>query len=132
MVIPEGVQTIGDSWFWNSGVERVEISASVKEIGTDAFCHCENLKCVVFAPGSSLKKIGARSFCETKIERITIPKCVEEVPKRTFENCKHLLEVAFEEGSQLKIIGTHAFNSCGNLTKINLPAELTHIEACAF
>ena len=40
IVFPEGMQRIGNHWFYGVGVERVEIPASVREIGTDAFCYC--------------------------------------------------------------------------------------------
>ena len=40
IVIPEGVERIGNYWFWDSGIENVTVPASVREIGTDAFCYC--------------------------------------------------------------------------------------------
>lgn len=51
-VIPEGTEKIGNQWFWGSEIESIEISASVKEICTDAFCCCQKLRCVTFTPGS--------------------------------------------------------------------------------
>ena len=52
IVIPEGVKRIGNHWFWGSEVESVEIPASAKEIGADAFCNCKNLKSVTLAEDS--------------------------------------------------------------------------------
>lgn len=49
MVIPEGVQEIGDQWFKNAEIESVTIPASVTVIGKEAFSGCNNLKQVVFA-----------------------------------------------------------------------------------
>ena len=57
---------------------------SVREIETDAFCNCRNLKRVVFAKRSRLERIGAGCFYGAEIEEITIPKGVEEISKRAF------------------------------------------------
>ena len=40
VVIPEGVERIGNYWFYGCEVESVIIPASVKEIGARAFCKC--------------------------------------------------------------------------------------------
>ena len=48
MVIPEGVERVGNNWFCGSEVKSVTISVSVKEIGIGAFGKCKNLKEVVF------------------------------------------------------------------------------------
>ena len=62
MVIPDGVEKIGNHWFCGSEIESVEIPASVKEIGVDAFFRCKNLKSVVFAENGKLEKIRAEVF----------------------------------------------------------------------
>lgn len=38
--IPDGVEKIGDRWFAGSDIESVEIPASVREIGKEAFNWC--------------------------------------------------------------------------------------------
>ena len=58
VVIPEGIERIGNQWFWGSDIESIEIPATAKEIGADAFYNCKNLKSVTFADGSKLEKIG--------------------------------------------------------------------------
>ena len=50
--IPEGVERIGCYWFYESEVESVEIPASVRELGVEAFGNCEKLRCITFAEGS--------------------------------------------------------------------------------
>lgn len=110
VVIPNGVERVGNHWFWYHCVKRVEIPASVREIGADAFCHCRHLEHVTFAPGSRLEKIGAGSFYDTNISRVLIPKGVTEVQCDAFGNCTWLREVAFEEGSRLERIGERAFS----------------------
>ena len=44
IVIPEGTERIGNHWFWYNDIESVEIPASVREIGADAFYGCKSFK----------------------------------------------------------------------------------------
>ena len=84
IVIPEGIEKIGNHWFWGSEAEKVEIPASVRNIETDAFHGCGSLKNVVFAEGSLLKMIGPGSFSNTGIERIVVPKSAEKIREHAF------------------------------------------------
>ena len=54
-VIPDGVERVGNYWFWDSGIESAEIPASVREIGIEAFCYCKNLRRLTF------KKVGKKA-----------------------------------------------------------------------
>lgn len=38
--IPEGISRIGSYWFSDSDIECITISASVKELGVEAFSRC--------------------------------------------------------------------------------------------
>ena len=58
VVFPEGVEKIGNYWFWGSEVMSIKIPASVREIGAGAFGMCKELWHVVFAPGSALERTG--------------------------------------------------------------------------
>ena len=79
MVVPDGVERIGNHWFCEAEIERITIPASVREIGADAFFECKKLKDVIFEEGSRLEKIGQNCFYSTRIERIVIPKGVTEI-----------------------------------------------------
>lgn len=104
----------------------------MREIGSDAFYNCRQLKRVIIAPGSRLKSIGAGCFYNTGIEMIAIPKGVEAIQSGAFYDCECLKEVIFEEGSRLTIIGDNAFCRCNKLAKINLPEGLKSIEHWTF
>ena len=132
MVIPEGTERIGNHWFCCSEVEKVEIPASVREIGADAFYGCKSLTRVTFALGSKLEKIRSGSFCETGIERVVVPKSAEKIREHAFRRCEDLKEVLFEAGSALKTIGEEAFNWCTNLTQITFPEGFEKIGISAF
>ena len=43
IVIPEGVETIGNYWFWGSEIKSVVVPASVKKIEMGAFRNCKAL-----------------------------------------------------------------------------------------
>lgn len=43
-IIPVGVEKIENNWFWGSDIECVTISASIREIGDNAFRNCKRLK----------------------------------------------------------------------------------------
>ena len=127
IVIPEGVEKIGNHWFWGASIESVTVSASVKEIGAAAFCFCKQLKHVTFAEGSRLEKLGAHCFSNTGLEKIVIPKGVKVLQNRVFVNSKSLTEVVFEEGSSLKRVEKCVFYGCGNLRGICFPEGLEYI-----
>ena len=109
----------------------MEIPASVKEIGFDAFFKCTRLKNVVFTPESRLETIGLGSFSSTGIQKIVIPKSVTEIKEGAFYQCKELREVVFEAGSQLEKIGSGCFQNSG-LEEIMLPKTLKKINQYAF
>ena len=62
VVIPDGVERIGNHWFWGSDTESVTIPASVREIGECAFYKCKMLKKIIFTDTSQLEKIGSGCF----------------------------------------------------------------------
>ena len=59
--LPDGLEVIGDDWFWESDVEKLIIPNTVRELGHSAFSWCEKLREVVFEPDSRLEAI--REFC---------------------------------------------------------------------
>ena len=62
VIIPDGIEKIGNYLFWGSDVESVTIPESVKEIGEGTFYECTKLKKVTFAPESQLEQIRNGCF----------------------------------------------------------------------
>ena len=63
VVIPQGVEKIGEKWFANSDIESVTIPTSVHEIQAGAFYCCRHLAKVIFKQsGSQLRVIGREAF----------------------------------------------------------------------
>ena len=88
VVIPEGAEAVGNSWFAGSCVESVELPGSVREVGPGAFCHCKGLKRLVFggaASSSRLRVIRAGAFhgC-SGLRRVDLPDGLEEIGRFAF------------------------------------------------
>ena len=54
LLLPNGLKAVGNWWFSGSDIEKVIIPNSVESLGESAFYRCEQLREVVFEPGSRL------------------------------------------------------------------------------
>lgn len=95
LVIPDGLERIGNHWFWNTDIEHVVIPSSVREIGAEAFCHCLGLKRLVF---------GGATTANNKDENLPSAALASKT--------SHLGE------NQLKTIDMGAFLQCSNLKSV--------------
>ena len=103
----------------------------MKEIGPDAFCKCEKLTRVMFAPESKLEVISAGSFRNSGLESVEIPSGVTLIGGRAFEQCKELRSVLFTEGSRLEKLETECFCGTG-VEELEIPSSITVMEEGAF
>lgn len=131
VAIPEGAERVGNHWFYNCVVESVTIPASVKSIGTEAFCGCYDLRSVAFADGSRLERLDKGCFCESGISQITIPSGVTVIDDFAFHRCQRLRRVAFQKESGLKLIGDECFRASA-IEELTFPCGITAIGSCAF
>lgn len=107
VIIPQGVEYIGDSSFMRCGnLKRVDIPQSVKYIGEFAFSNCWSL------------------------QAIKLPDCVSEISSHAFEHCVNLANVNLPVN--LKVIGEGAFDCCYTLREIHIPTGTHTIRANAF
>lgn len=81
--IPSSISRIEDGAFMWCGVGALVIPGNVKEIGEQAFYHCENLKSVVLEEGVEIIEEKAFDNCEA-LESVTIPTSVNAIDKRAF------------------------------------------------
>jgi hypothetical protein len=91
----------------------------------------------IFAPFYFDAGTGTISSYVGDKENITIPAAVNGIPvkaigEKTFERNQSIKTVTFAVGSQLETIGDYAFNECGNLESIDIPASVTSIGEVAF
>ena len=145
VILPNTLTSIGQNAFKESGLQAIEIPASVEAIESGAFCDCTALTNVTFEKGSRLKMIwgnsiaysyyGAFADC-TSLTSIEIPASVETIGAATFKGCTALTTVTFEKRSQLKTINGNfeagAFQNCISLTSIEIPASVETIEESVF
>ena len=121
----------------NQNVTAISIPSTynglpVKEIGDNAFAHCDSLTTVTFAEDSQLTTIGNSAFLwSTSLTEITIPASVTTIGNNAFA-CTSFTTINLEDCLQLTIIGYSAFSGIESLTEITIPASVTTIGDYAF
>ncbi|MBC5688495.1 leucine-rich repeat domain-containing protein [Mediterraneibacter sp. NSJ-55] len=136
VIIPGGINgkpviAIGERAFSSSGLNSIEIPASVTTIGSFAFFLCDNLETVIFADDSQLTTIGKYAFQASGLKSIEIPSSVTTIEKEAFLNTSSLETVTFADDSRLTTIVNNAFSSSG-LKSIKIPSSVTAIGEYAF
>ncbi|MBQ1723528.1 MAG: leucine-rich repeat domain-containing protein, partial [Muribaculaceae bacterium] len=127
LVIPAQVQiggkqlnvvSIGQKAFYGNSVKRVEMPNTVKSIGNQAFCFCENLRQITFS--NSLKQIGKNAFyyCHDILE-LELPATLTSVGEGAFYYC-HKVDSLFIPRNLVNI-GVAAFARCGSQSIVVAP-----------
>ena len=122
--IQDGTKLIVGLVFSESkGLETVEIPKSVESIGFGSFRSCENLKEVIFAEGSELKKIDESAFdgC-VSLEEITLPLKLKRVESFAFHRCTGFVTITFPDS--IEYISNDVVSDCINLKTIRLPKHM--------
>ena len=105
VVIPNGVETIGESSFSEVEsecvIEEVTIPEGVKIIERNAFSACE------------------------KLTSIHLPQSLESIGDFAFSGCEALKEIVLPDN--LKTLGASVFNRCTSLERIVFPVKLKSI-----
>lgn len=130
---PQGLASIGDGAFGNSGLERADLShcTSLGTIGTEAFAYCTSLASASLPASAS--NIGTGLFFDcSSLAEVTLPASLTAIPALTLkgaasiENGTDLIPADVEE------IGTLAFAGMASTTIITLPDALGSISDGAF
>ena len=106
IVVPDGVEIIGDYAFANTRIESVVLPESVTQIKERAFYRTECLKSVVFS--ENLEEIGEYAFCESAISSVELPDSLKSIGSFAFQNCASLADVIIRGKT---IISERAFNN---------------------
>ena len=114
--ITNGLVSIGDDAFGNSGLEAIQIPNSVTNIGTAAFSYCRNLNSIRIPDGVTtlsnslfyectmlgsvtlprhLSSIGMNAFYGCPIQSITLPDTVTNLGASCFDYCSSLRSLFF-------------------------------------
>ena len=155
---PSSLKRIGTWVFVNTGLTKLELPASLKEIGSNAFKGNKNLKTVTVADNSELESIGTYAFCEnsnlesftfegstalktisqgafsndTKLASFDVPANVETINRAAFDGTSSMKHVTFQAPAKIKKIGEAAFQNANALENIDLPEGLEEIHKDAF
>lgn len=145
-------ELVGDT-FIKSGLEAIEIPASVEKIGC-SFVNCKSLKNVIINESDSALVVNNDNFgncpftnCEidslyvgrsisnflnggAKIKSIAIGGKMKEVPTVFCRDHKELERLNIMEG--VEIIGSEAFSGCSSLSSISFPSSLIRLKYYAF
>ena len=155
---PSNLTRIGTWVFYMSGLTKLELPASLKEIGSTAFSKNKNLKTVTVAANSQLESIGTSAFSDnsnlesftfegstalktirgnafsndTKLASFDVPANVETINRAAFDGTSSMKHVTFQAPAKIKTIGEAAFQNANALENIDLPEGLLEIKKDAF
>ena len=128
IVLPEGLETIGERAFADCAITKIVLPESLKTIGKQAFASSENLKEIKLPP--TIVSLGAGVFTNTGLESITIPDSISSIPDGAFGYCEELTSINLP--STIVSIGDEAFIGDRALIGFVAPPNLTSIGNSAF
>ena len=127
IVLPKGLETIGDKAFDCTYAEDIVFPATLKSIGEYAFSNCRIREAII---PDGVTNISRYAFLECRsLTKLHYPIGTTIVPDHCFENCYILGNVELPEG--LTAINGYAFNRCYPLN-VRIPSAVTSIGSYAF
>ena len=83
--VPAGIKEIDAFCFYGSGVKKVYISESVKNIDDYAFAYCRDISEITFAAGSKLHTVGKNVFRKCNNLALVLPEGLASIGKEWFK-----------------------------------------------
>lgn len=128
VVVPEGVEAIGDGVFQGVKATSITLPSTLRTIGYGVFAGCDVISMELPA---TLETIGDQAFYNcSKLKHIVISSSIKSIGYGFFSNCVDLETVHLPEG--LEKIGRYSFCECTSLTNIDIPQTVKLIEEDAF
>ncbi len=128
VIFNDGLETISDYAFRNSGLSTLSLPDSVASIGSYSFY---NTKIEVLDIPDSVSRLKKFAFYGCKnLQTISFCPRLYEIGENVFYNCTALTEVIIPK--TVTIIGNYAFSSCASLVKVVIPAETETIGVGVF
>lgn len=129
IVIPDSVISIGEACFYESGIEKITFSSSMKMIPVGACSYCTNLKEVIIP--DSITRICAAAFQRcTSLKKINLPNSIQILDEQVFWDCSSLENIVIP--NKVTKIAANIFDGCTSLKSITIPASVTSISSYAF
>ena len=130
IVLPEGLRKIGKGSFLRlSKLDKINIPATLTDIGGGFLSGCEHLKEIDIAPDNDSVTLTEDGFLISgnrlislalrKKTHYVIPDGVEVIDCFAFLGCENVEEVTIP--ASVRYIGERAFCDCSDLKKVNLP-----------
>ena len=127
--LPESVTDIAYFAFgWCGGLSSVKMPERLNSLGKAAFYNCYNLRSIDIPQGLTALPVGV--FQNSGLQSVTIPEGITRIGRSAFFCCSDL--VSCDLPDSLLTIDDYAFEWCGNLQKVKLPANLRSIGEFAF
>lgn len=127
VVLPEGLLTIGDNAFRDTGLDEIILPSTLKTIGEYALAGTR-LEKVNIPDATTTINNYAFSYCYSLAE-VKYPE-INYIPRGCFLNAQHLSKINVPKA--LKYVRYEAFNNCYYLADYELPATLKTIEGYGF
>lgn len=158
IILPEGLECIGDLAFMGTSLTSITIPPSVVEIGYSAFCNCPELekfdgkfasadgRCLIV--DGALKAIATLGLTEyiipdgvevicpdvlsdgLDLEHLILPSSVKRIEGSAFSDASGLDELTLNEG--LERLDAFAFEDCANIERIVIPSTVTEVGSPIF
>lgn len=124
-VVPEGILHIGPNAFSQHPIMGIDLPASLRSIGDEAFLLCTSLIDVQLPPG--LETIGDRAFAQCwEMAAPTFPDSLRHIGTEAFKECRGLGLEPIRLPDQLYSLGKDAFRDAG-LQELVLPRGLERL-----
>ena len=114
----------------NIKMRKLILGSSVKEIGTEAFSRCTNLRNVYLNGVRTIQK-GAFLGC-SNLKELQIPESVQYLEKYAFMENKGIRQISYEPENKSTVLASDLFRECSRLRQVILPQQLEEIRAGAF
>ena len=131
LVLPDTVETISESSFYNSSIKYIYIPSSVTCIENYAF-EMSGLEEVEFQTPCNVESIGDNCFDSTNIKKFEILPKLTSIGSYAFSYCSNLREITFPEEYALTEIGSYAFAYMPSVETFEIPTGVTSIGSNAF
>ena len=149
ILLPEGLEVIGNSAFAKCKMTSIKIPDSVKDIGSEAFELCplkaanipkqikviprglfEHTELENITLHDDIAEIGNYAFSHTRLKNVRLPRRLRAIGNCAFMDAKLLEKIEIPNG--VTSIGGYAFQGCPNLEAVSIPDSVNSIGVGAF
>lgn len=128
VVMNEGLTSIGEMAFFNSGIQEIVFPSTLQQLAPDLFYYCDRLKRVDLSH-TQITRIPESAFACSGVEEVLLPSALTSIGTQAFMITEHLKSAVIPQS--VTHIGMEAFRGSG-ITTVQLPNSISAIETRAF